>query len=78
MVSKINLKARIERHSRVLQHSLYVSSKKSTKSGISIVSLIAVFLLPIYPTFATFVNQTSETEFYRGNIDESTIISSYF
>jgi hypothetical protein len=33
-------------------------------------------MLPIYPSFASFVN--SDTEFYRGDIDESTIISSYF
>lgn len=33
-------------------------------------------MLPIYPSFANFVN--SDTEFYRGDIDESTIISSYF
>jgi len=78
LVSKINLKARIERHSRVLQHGLYTGSKKSGKKWISVVSLIAVALLPIYPTFAGFVNQTSATEFYRGDIDESSIISSYF
>jgi len=78
LVSKINLKARIERHSRVLQHSLYTGTRKSGRKWISVVSLIAVSLLPIYPTFATFVNQTSATEFYRGDIDESSIISSYF
>jgi len=43
-----------------------------------IVSAIAIFLLPIYPTFASFVNQTSVTDFYRGDIDESSIINSYF
>lgn len=78
MGSKINLRARIERHSRVLQHNLYAGTKKSWKTGLSIVSAIAVFLLPIYPAFASFVNNTSTTEFYRGDIDESTIISSYF
>lgn len=40
--------------------------------------MIAIFLLPVYPTFASFVNQTSSTEFDRGEIDESSIISSYF
>lgn len=78
MGSKINLKARIERHSRVLQHNLYAGSRKSWKTGLAIVSAIAVFLLPVYPSFASFVNQTSVTEFYRGDIDESSIISSYF
>lgn len=78
MGSKINLKARIERHSRVLQHNLYAGTKKSGKTGVVVISVIALFILPIYPTFANFVNQTSATDFYRGDIDESSIISSYF
>lgn len=78
MGSKINLKARIERHSRVLQHNLYAGTRKSWKKSVGIVSLIAMLLFPIYPSFATFVNGTSQTEFYRGDIDESSIISSYF
>lgn len=40
--------------------------------------MFAVILLPIYPTFASIVNETTVTEFYRGDIDESSIISSYF
>jgi len=76
--SKINLKARIERHSRVLQHNFYAGTKKTGKTGVSIVSIIAAIMLPIYPSFASFVNQNSVTDFYRGDIDESTIISSYF
>ncbi len=78
MGSKINLRARIERHSRVLQHNLYAGTKKTGKTGLVIVSIITIFLLPIYPSFASFVNNTSVTEFYRGDIDESSIISSYF
>lgn len=78
MGPRINLKARIERHSRVLQHNLYVRTRQSWKTGLVIVSAIAIFLLPIYPTFASFVNQTSVTDFYRGDIDESSIINSYF
>ena len=78
MGSNINIKARIERHSRVLQHNIYRRTRKGGKTGLTIVSLVSIFLLPIYPTFASFVNNTSVTEFYRGNIDESTIISSYF
>lgn len=35
-------------------------------------------MLPIYPSFATFMNGTTQTDFYRGDIDESSIISSYF
>ncbi len=76
--SKINLKARIERHSRVLQHNLYAGSRKTGRSGLIIVSFIIIFLLPIYPTFSNFINNTSVTDFYRWDIDESSIISSYF
>lgn len=78
MSPKINLRARIERHSRVLQHNIYATSKKTGKTGLAIVSMIAIFMFPIYPTFANFVNNGSATDFYRGDIDESTIISSYF
>jgi surface antigen len=74
--SKINLKARIERHSRVLQHNLYAGTKRSGKAGIGIISLITACMMPIYPSFANFVNGVSETDFYRGDIDESSIISS--
>ncbi len=37
-----------------------------------------MLVFPIYPSFAIFVNGTTQTEFYRGDIDESSIISSYF
>jgi len=76
--SKINLKARIERHSRVLQHNLYAGTRKTGKTGLTFVSLVAAIMFPIYPSFASFVNGATETDFYRGDIDESTIISSYF
>ncbi len=78
MGSKINLKARIERHSRVLQHNLYAGTRKTGKTGLTFVSLVAAIMFPIYPSFASFVNGATETDFYRGDIDESTIISSYF
>ena len=77
MGSNINLKARIERHSRVLQHNIYRRTRKWGKLWLTIVSCVSVFLLPIYPTFSSFVNNTNELDFYRGNIDESSIISSY-
>jgi len=75
---KINLRARIERHSRVLQHNLYATSKKTWKTWLAVVSMVTIFMLPIYPTFATFVNSGNPSEFYRGDIDESSIINSYF
>lgn len=78
MGPKINVRARIERHSRVLQHHLYAGTKKTGKTGIALISAIAVLLFPIYPSFASFVGNNSVTEFYRGDIDESSIIDSYF
>lgn len=77
MSPKINLRARIERHSRVLQHNLYATGKKTGKPGLAFVSAIAVFMLPIYPSFANFVSNGASNELYREEIDESTIISSF-
>jgi surface antigen/LysM repeat protein len=78
--SKINLKARIKRHSRVLKSRFSWKNKKSWKSyyGYNIVIFIAIFLVPVYPTFASLVYNNSVLEFYRGDIDESSILSSYF
>ncbi|MDA9129431.1 LysM peptidoglycan-binding domain-containing protein [Candidatus Gracilibacteria bacterium] len=56
---------------------MYKRTRKSGKTGLTIVSLISIFLLPIYPTFSSFVSNGNELEFYRGDIDESSIISSY-
>lgn len=81
MGPKINLKARIERHSRVLSESKKKLSHRQVSKPYSwyrIVSFVALFLLPIYPTFALFVADVSQTEFSRLDIDEGSIISSYF
>jgi len=78
---KINLKARIERHSRVLSEGKKgFSNRQISKSytWYKIISIVSFFLLPIYPSFAFFVTDISQTEFSRLDIDESSIISSYF
>ncbi|MCH2189029.1 LysM peptidoglycan-binding domain-containing protein [Candidatus Gracilibacteria bacterium] len=36
-----------------------------------------LFSLPIYPRFASSLYETTQYDFYRGNIDESSIIGSY-
>ncbi len=80
MVSKINLKARIERHSRVLKDNLLqIHPFKSLyhKLNYNIVLFLIVFLFPIYPLFSSFFYQNSEYDFYRWNIDESSILDSY-
>ena len=79
MGSKINLKARIERHSRILLEQGKLSYKKNHKTvnyWYKAVVFTLVFLVPIYPVFASFVNDTTEYDFNRSNIDESSIIMS--
>ncbi len=78
MGSKINLKARIKRHSRVLKNNFINKSIKKTHHGYNIVIFIIVFLIPVYPTFASLVHNNTVLDFYRGDIDEWSIISSYF
>jgi hypothetical protein len=36
-----------------------------------------VVLMPIYPALASFVHSNTVLDFYRGDIDESSIIDSY-
>lgn len=79
MVSKVNLKARIERHSRVLKNSIkdiHPFRAFYHRLNYNIVFLIIVFFLPIYPMFASFFYNT-DINLYRENIDESSIIDSY-
>ena len=78
MGSKINIRARIERHSRVLQHTLYEKGKHTGKIWLTVVSCLSIFLFPFYPVLAGFTNSATEYDFYRWFIDESSIIDSYF
>ncbi|MDD5770317.1 MAG: LysM peptidoglycan-binding domain-containing protein, partial [Candidatus Gracilibacteria bacterium] len=80
MVSKVNLKARIERHSRILKENLGKIHPFRTlyhKFNYNIVLFFVVFLFPIYPLFSSFLYENSAYDFYRGDIDESSIIDSY-
>jgi hypothetical protein len=79
LVSKVNLKARIERHSRVLKNSIkdiHPFRAFYHRLNYNIVFIVIVFLLPVYPMFANFFYNTN-IDFYRTNIDESSIIDSY-
>ncbi len=79
MVSKVNLRARIERHSRVLKNSIkdiHPFRVFYHRLNYNIVFLIIVFFLPIYPMFANFFYNT-DINLYRENIDESSILDSY-
>ena len=79
MVFKINIQARIKRHSRIIKHSLTqgLKDKNYYSYGYNFVIFVVIFLLPIYPALATFVHDNTLVDFYRGNIDESSILESY-
>lgn len=80
MVSKVNLKARIERHSRVLKDNLWnIHPFRALyhKLNYNIVLVFVVFLFPVYPLFSSFFYENSVYEFDRRNIDESSILDSY-
>lgn len=74
---KINLQARIKRHSRILKDNLGNSLYDSKKRTIwyKIVAMIMVLVFPIYPAFSYF--GTTAEYFYRGDIDETSILESY-
>jgi surface antigen len=80
MVSKVNLKARIERHSRILKDNLWTIHPFRSmyhKLNYIIVITLVIFLFPVYPLFSSFFYENSVYDFYRWDIDESTIIDSY-
>lgn len=80
MVSKVNLKARIQRHSRILKDNLWnIHPFRSLyhKFNYNIVLFLVVFLFPIYPLFSSFFYENTVYDFYRWDIDESTILDSY-
>jgi len=79
--SKINVKARISRHSRILKEDFSSGSNfshKKTYHGYNIVLIAIVFLVPIYPAFSSFIHNNTAAEFYRGDVDEDSIISSFY
>lgn len=79
MVSKINLKAKIERHSRILKDNLLKSHISTNKYSLSykIVLFIIVAVFPFYPALASLVYDNTVIDFYRWDIDQSSILSSY-
>lgn len=80
MVSKVNLKARIERHSRILKNNLWnIHHFRSLyhRFNYNIVLFLVIFLFPIYPLFSSFFYENSAYDFYRWDIDESSILDSY-
>ena len=79
MVSKVNLKARIERHSRILKDNLWnIHPFRSFyhRLNYNIVLFLVVFLFPVYPLFSAFVNDNMGNQL-NWQLDESSIIEAY-
>lgn len=77
MTPKVNLKAKIERHSRILKDNILTSNKSKNSLSYKIVLLIVIFVFPFYPAFANLVYDNTVIDFYRWDIDESSILSAY-
>lgn len=81
MVHKVNTKARIQRHIRIYKdHGIKKTNTKKIMNNyhFNIVFFIIVILFPIYPTLASFIHGNTQYEFYRWDIDESSILKSYY
>lgn len=81
MVHKVNTKARIQRHIRIYkEHGVKKLNTKKIMDNynFNIVFFIVVILFPIYPTLASFVHGNTQYEFYRWDIDEGSILESYY
>lgn len=84
MIPQVNVKARIDRHSRILKDNISFKSKvlnriKRNRLWYKIVIIVMVLLMPVYPLFASFVYNNNEYDFIREwYIDESSILWSYY
>jgi hypothetical protein len=82
LVHKVNTKARIERHLRIYKENGVNNTHKRKINNINfhfhIVFLFVVILFPIYPTLASFVHGNSQYEFYRGDIDQGSILDAFY
>ncbi|MFK7779664.1 MAG: LysM peptidoglycan-binding domain-containing protein [Candidatus Gracilibacteria bacterium] len=80
--TKINIKARLNRHLRIVKENIGTNnddeSTMMSNHHYGIVLFFILLIVPIYPTLASVIYNTSRYDFYRGDIDESSIIESYF
>ncbi len=79
--TRVNVKARLNRHLRIVKENIWVGGKTkilNTGYDFKLVLFCILFITPVYPTLASFMYNTSRYDFYRWNIDESSIIESYY
>jgi surface antigen len=82
LVEKVNIKARIDRHSRMLKENIGFRTRitwvlRRNRLWYKIVIIFMAFLMPIYPMFASKIHKNTEIDFYRWYIDEDSILGSY-
>lgn len=80
---KINVSARLSRHLRIAKENIWdnsevARSRRGWSHHYGLVLFLVLLIVPIYPTLASFVYNTSRYDFYRWDIDESSIIESYY
>lgn len=79
---RVNVKARLDRHLRIVKENIWdpisANKKKEVNTHYNIVIFFVLLIIPVYPTLASFMYNTSRYDFYRWDIDESSIIESYF
>jgi len=80
--NRVNIKARIDRHLRIVRQNDWIKTnslnEKRYSNTIYIVLIFVTFVFPMYPSLASFVYNNTNYDFYRWNIDESSIIESYY
>lgn len=80
--TRVNVKARLNRHLRIIKENIWVSHidnwRKKTDYHYNLVLFLVLLVIPVYPTLASFMYNSSRYDFYRWDIDESSIIESYF
>ena len=79
--NRVNVKARIDRHLRIVKNNIWnknnVVNNSNQSYHLNLVLFFILFVFPLYPTLASFVYNNSSYDFYRWDIDTSSIIESY-
>ncbi len=78
---RVNVKARLNRHLRIIKENIWVGKywfKEKPNTHFNIVLFFMLLVIPVYPSLASFMYDTSSYDFYRWDIDESSIIESYY
>lgn len=79
MNNKVNFKARINRHSRIFKDNIIWKNifTNNKITWYNFVIFVMIVLIPIYPTLTSFAHWNAASDFYRWDIDESSILWVY-